>query len=94
LPAVVLDLVQPIIARRRFVGDTGELRLDPLRWLGCFPHKSTAAHSAWDSYLRSNMMKRASLSAFAPVADIAYVKQFVGDGPIPDVRLIRRHATP
>ena len=29
--AVVLDLVQPVVARRRFVRDTGELRLDPFQ---------------------------------------------------------------
>ena len=43
--AVVLDLVQPIVARWRFVNNPRQLRLDPLRWRVCFPHVATAAHA-------------------------------------------------
>ena len=35
---VVLNLVQPIVARWRFVNDTAELRLDPFARLRRFPH--------------------------------------------------------
>jgi hypothetical protein len=41
---IVFDLVQPIVARRRLIGVTGELRLDPLRQFGCFSHGATAAY--------------------------------------------------
>jgi hypothetical protein len=43
--AIVLDLVQPIIARRRFVHDTGELRLDPCRWPRRFSHRGNCTTS-------------------------------------------------
>jgi len=36
--AVVLDFVQPIVARRDLVHGTRELRLDPRRRLGFLPH--------------------------------------------------------
>src|SRR5262245_4367411 len=37
--------MQPIVARWRFVHDTSELRLDPLRRIGCLPHGASAAQS-------------------------------------------------
>src|SRR5262249_34260167 len=57
--AVVLDLVQPIIARWRFVRDTGELRLDPLRWSRIFPH---AGHCSTFSLLRKGKLKATTSS--------------------------------
>ena len=63
--AVVLDLMQPAVARRRFVDEARELRLDPLGRLRCCSHERhwSKSRPPWRLTMRARQKRAERLLA-------------------------------